>query len=1010
MTRNALAVVVILGICGSVSYGWSTPVPVSEVNTQYQEYSPFLSSDGLSLYFARGMTSGYYYFRIFEATRQQPYGPFTSVNQVLSSGGQHVFCPWVSQDNLRMYYFAQTENPILWQLKVSERASANDPWPLGSDISELNALGRLQIPRLTADELTIFFDSPDILGEGSYDLWMASRPDMNSPFDDVTNLAGINTTSNEGGGSVSPDGLTIYFHSDRNGSYHIFKATRQSLAEPFGNVEHLSTFDTPGGHSVHPCISSDGKALYFVRTPTGEPSDIYVSYLIPSPGLIAHWKFDEGNGSIAYDSAGTNDGTIYGAAWTTGQLGGALNFDGVDDYVDMADTVKNYLGRNYTVSAWIKANTISNNKAILSYRHSTEGNPVLFSLGQYYTNVDFAVRDNSHNLAQPAFVDAITTETWYHVAGVREENVLNIYVNGVSGIPDSEAFGAIIPDNLKIGATQWGGNPVSDHFNGAIDDVRIYNRALSAGEVEQLYAYGGENLLVNGDFETMELISGDWPSEYGDWSGDHSYILPRYGDVWPFQGSQLLQFVGTDRFGCSGYAESQVYQIVDVSAFAGDIAAGKATASASAYFNRLAGDAETDAEFSVDIRAFEGDPCSFPALQDASGMHLAEASGFIFTDGDPATWERGEAQLALPANTDYVVVGIHAMENVYNDPCWPEFDGHFADAASLVMVIEPNVPEPEGFYYVDGVNGSDDSNGLTPETAFATVQKGIDTAMDGNTVIVYPAVYDEALLINNKEIKLQGVATSVGIPMLQKASDYAVSFYGAGGSGSLLKNFVIRGSDLGIFIVGGSPTINNVTVVDNVFGIAAYAGATPDISNSIFWNNTDGDLFGDPDPIQALYSFFQDTNGPNMPIAGLVSNWKFDEGSGTTAYDSTGTNDGIIYGATWTAGQIDGALSFDGSNDYVFVPHDTTLDITGDITISVWLYLNEGALYETIVSKCVGSGSENVPYDFRSTLSKLTLVRADASGHERIYSLPRIPLGQWHHCLVRVENKVPDFY
>lgn len=57
----------------------------------------------------------------------------------------------------------------------------------------------------------------------------------------------------------------------------------------------------------------------------------------PIEGLIAHWKFDEGEGDIAYDSAGDNDGTIYGVDWTTGIIDGALDFDGEDDYVDVGD-------------------------------------------------------------------------------------------------------------------------------------------------------------------------------------------------------------------------------------------------------------------------------------------------------------------------------------------------------------------------------------------------------------------------------------------------------------------------------------------------------------------------------------------------------------------------------------------------------------------------------------------------------------------------------------------------
>jgi hypothetical protein len=120
-------ILLVLVLCPLSLAEWTEPVPVTEVNTEFADWTPFLSFDGLSLYFARGRTSSYYHFRIFEARRQVPYGPFTSVKQVLITSGKHVFWPWVSQDNLRMYYFEQTENPILWKLKFSERASVNDP-------------------------------------------------------------------------------------------------------------------------------------------------------------------------------------------------------------------------------------------------------------------------------------------------------------------------------------------------------------------------------------------------------------------------------------------------------------------------------------------------------------------------------------------------------------------------------------------------------------------------------------------------------------------------------------------------------------------------------------------------------------------------------------------------------------------------------------------------------------------------------------------------------------------
>ncbi|MBW8041288.1 MAG: hypothetical protein FVQ85_14965 [Planctomycetes bacterium] len=946
MTRNALVVALILEICVSVSSGWSTPVPVSEVNTQYQEGTPFLSFDGLTLYFARTDTSTFYYARIFEATRSVPYGPFTSVSEVLISSNKHVRSPWVTPDNLRMYYAAQTETPILYQLKVSERASVNDPWPQGIDILELNMLGRLGALSLTADELIIFFDSPDIPGGlGGYDMWMATRPDMNSPFGQVTNLAELNTVTIDGGPYVTPDGLTLLFYSNRNGSYQLFRATRQSLSEPFGNIEHLSAFDTPDGLSVSPGLSSDGSALYFIRQPSVDRStrDIYVSYVDPGP--IAHWKFDEGSGAIAYDSAGNNDGTIYGAAWTTGQLGGALDFDGVDDYVEVSDdpSLRFTQYDSFSVSFWAKPST--GGYVFSKLQAYSQSGQFGYALRWLSTTSKFQFMTSKSGIVN-VFVDttdnSATAGSWYHVTAVYDKKDMKVYLN--AELKGTNFFGydtsSTSPDNnLTIGVRLYD-STLEQYSDGIIDEVMIFDNALSAGEIEQLYASTGDNLLVNSSFETTELISGGWPSTFGDWSGDHCYILPRYGDVWPYQGSQMLQFAGTSAFGSGADTESQVYQIVDVSAFQGTIAAGKATASASAYFNRLPGDAETDTEFYVDIRAFAGDPCSFPTLQDTGGMHIAEAKAFIYTDGDPATWELCEAQLVLPANTDYVVVGISARENIYNDLAWPEFDGHCADAASLTITVEPNVPEPPGVYYVDGVNGSDLNDGLSPETAFATIQMGIDTATDGNTVFVYPAIYNEALLIDNKVITLKGVPTSAGIPILQKAGDYAVSFYVVQGPANLLANFVIRGSDLGIFIVGGSPMILNVTVVDNVFGIAAYAGATPDISNCIFWNNTDGDLFGDPNPIQARYSYIQDVNGPNVPPPGLISHWKFDEGAGSIAYDSAGTDDGTIFGTTWTTGQIGGALDFDGVDDYVDMA-DTVKNYLGtNYTVSAWIKTN----------------------------------------------------------------------
>ena len=72
-------------------------------------------------------------------------------------------------------------------------------------------------------------------------------------------------------------------------------------------------------------------------------------------GLVAHWRFDEGNGNIAHDSAGSNDGTLVnGPTWTTGKIDGALDFDGLNDYINCGDILDNEIRNVFTIGVWIK--------------------------------------------------------------------------------------------------------------------------------------------------------------------------------------------------------------------------------------------------------------------------------------------------------------------------------------------------------------------------------------------------------------------------------------------------------------------------------------------------------------------------------------------------------------------------------------------------------------------------------------------------------------------------------
>ena len=149
------------------------------------------------------------------------------------------------------------------------------------------------------------------------------------------------------------------------------------------------------------------------------------------------------------------------------------------------------------------------------------------------------------------------------------------------------------------------------------------------------------------------------------------------------------------------------------------------------------------------------------------------------------------------------------------------------------------------YLYVDAVHGNDDNEGITPGTAFATIKKGIDTASDGDVIRVFPGLYQEKVDFRGKAIVVQGVTVgTAGVPVLQNPNDFAVSFYSGEGPDSILRNFIIKNNFMAVFIAGSSPTISNLTIVDNLYGIEASDGSEPDISNIIFWNNTYSDLFG----------------------------------------------------------------------------------------------------------------------------------------------------------------------
>ncbi len=139
------------------------------------------------------------------------------------------------------------------------------------------------------------------------------------------------------------------------------------------------------------------------------------------------------------------------------------------------------------------------------------------------------------------------------------------------------------------------------------------------------------------------------------------------------------------------------------------------------------------------------------------------------------------------------------------------------------------------------------------------------------------------------------------------------------------------------------------------------------------------------------------------PTQDLVGYWKFNEGSGSVAGDSSGLgNDGTIHGASWVSGSPDGstALSFDGVNDYVEVPDSSSLDITDAITIEAWIKRDVGGTgYGRIVSKENDAQSNDIGY-FLQLSSTGTVRLGFANGSSTYISAigsTVVSTGVWHH-------------
>jgi RHS repeat-associated protein len=204
------------------------------------------------------------------------------------------------------------------------------------------------------------------------------------------------------------------------------------------------------------------------------------------PGLIAAYSFNEGTGNVAADLSGHNHtGTLSGATWTgAGKFGGALSFDGVNDWVTVADSDLLDLTTGMTLMAWVNPTAMGAGlwrNVLIKERPGGE----IYNL---YANVDTDVPTvyvvSSADPGLPLDVrgpTALPLETWTHLAATFDGSHLRLYVDGI------EVGSRLLPGPLLTseGVLRIGGNSIwGEFFQGRIDEVRVYNRPLTQSEIQ----------------------------------------------------------------------------------------------------------------------------------------------------------------------------------------------------------------------------------------------------------------------------------------------------------------------------------------------------------------------------------------------------------------------------------------------------------------------------------------------------------------------------------------------
>jgi hypothetical protein len=517
------------------------------VNFSPWHQSPFISADGLSLYFSGGPTSSEDLWMTERNSVHDDWGKPTSLGSPINTS-LHEFGPSISPDGLELYFhdaassWGYTPRPgglgecDIW---VSTRPTQDHPWTEPKNLGGVvNSSYIDENPKISSNGLSLYFSSDRPGSFGRNDIWIAQRATPLDRWGEPVNLGSVvNSEAGDSGPSISADGLALFFNSDRSGGYgldDLYMTTRSTINDPWGTPVNLGPIvNTANYGEVTPCISADGRTLYFGEFPNPRPGgygrrNIWQSSLIPivdftgdyqvdiedltiliehwgqnnpaydmgpmpwgdgvidkadlevlmsywgqevyDPNLLARWKMDETEGDVAYDSAAENDAIILGdAIWEP--------VNGKIDGALQLDGADDYIQTPYILDP-----AHGSLAALLWIKGGVPGQVILSQEnGANWLMIDtegrLATEFKLPGMSMPFVSGAVITDGDWHRMGVVWDGTHRILnVDGVQVLKESGIRFRPSQGGLHIGA----GSDLepATFFSGMIDDVRIYDRVV----------------------------------------------------------------------------------------------------------------------------------------------------------------------------------------------------------------------------------------------------------------------------------------------------------------------------------------------------------------------------------------------------------------------------------------------------------------------------------------------------------------------------------------------------